>query len=103
MYLDVIMFTFLTELRGVFFFNVKLLIFFCLSAIPHPPTLCGDGLKISYSTKMLVTKKEVILLILLSCSQKKVTLATYIVVVEFTFMFPNYMNMLLSFDLLIIY
>lgn len=52
---------------------------------------------------MLVTKKEVILLILLLCSQKKVTLATYIVVVEFTFMFPNYMNMLLSFDLLIIY
>lgn len=56
MYLDVIMFTFLTELRG-FFFNVKLLIFFCLGAIPHPPTLCGDSLKISYSTKMLVTKE----------------------------------------------
>ena len=47
MYLGVIMFTFLTELRGFFFFfNVKLLIFFCLSDVPHPPTLCGDGLKI---------------------------------------------------------
>lgn len=44
MYLGVIIFTFLTELRGFFFLNVKLLIFFCLSAVPHPPTLCGDGL-----------------------------------------------------------
>lgn len=103
MYLGVIMFTFLTELRVVFFFNVKLLISFCLSAVPHPPTLRGDGLKISSSTKMLVTKKEVIILILLSCSQRKLTFATYTVVVEFAFMFPNNMNMLLPFELLIIY